>query len=58
MDETEKAWRAIVVDAMFLALDFNDVREEPNIIICLIESGFSLADIRDHWDEIKARRQH
>ena len=56
--DERRAWRKIVVEAMILSVDFNNVKNDPQVILCLVEAGFSLGDIRENWDELKARRQH
>lgn len=57
MDDAAAAWRKIVVDAMMISMDlFDGIEDEAGMVCCLVESGYSLFDIRDHWEELKAAR--
>jgi hypothetical protein len=52
----DNAWREIVVSAMMACIEWAKSATDAEIVTCLVRSGFSLADIRGHWEEIKRRR--
>ena len=52
---TDEAWREIVVEAMSNSIVFEPITVEADMIAKLVRDGFSLADIRDHWDDLQRR---
>lgn len=54
---TDEAWREIVAQAMRSVIyDLPSDWKSP-AIERLVKAGFSLADIRDHWDDLQSGQQ-
>ena len=51
--QDDKQWRDLVTKAMIGCFLIGQPKSDANIITYLLRAGFSLGEIRDHFEDVK-----